>query len=1111
VTNYNDHSDVHFVGKPPPLEPDEVVGGVEVREVGNEGDGWIQSYGIINGGLEIMRQAWGNLQHVFSVRKDHQDPPDLGVKSMPTTIRGTHRYPRRLLSKSPVDLLVVELGGAHTPTETYAATAWEELIDVTEEPKRPKGVVESWTSGAHLWRKGPMSKASITRWGLLGYNTHCKLVRATEVGGAIRQARLIVVRWSQGAPTTWTWGKTERDPELVRAMSNLLTPPGLVPRKSYVTSHGHNIPDARQDPMPANIGSYVRTEKGVRKITAAELARGLGLTKSESENSDQALIERSTSLFIWEYLASSIAGTAPEKSTQELGTREGRDDDTTTNEDTTDRPNFQWTPPDLKPGGLWHSERVKNLRTASLTYSDFQEVYSDGIDRLHIHRGNYNETGPSPKWLQLLWWEFPPEHWEELRAGARQNFLKTPPHLITPNAPMDDEARIAAGQFADELLSLGVVRTIEEGREVLANAPLFVVPKEGQVGEWRVIADMLRGGQNTCVGQDPVFLPRVSHILDEMYRGGYTAVVDLSKFFYNFPTHPDDRPYLGFLHPVSGILYCYFGLAMGAGNSPALATRFGLAFVRKMKEKSALFQGRGRANCWWTSFRSNGYDPDLGHGFVFEGPDGPAVKIWVFVDDFLIHGPTYEKTAAALSFFLDTAVECGFLFHPKKLITPCQEVKYCGVLFNTDDIPCLKIPVSKRERSLAMVEHLQYADPNRTWSRLSLAVVAGVLESLSEATPRRLGHTHLRYFHSLVHPEGGGTGAAQYYTSTRLTDTVRAELAWWARFLETGDGRYARPQRAATLVPTFGDGSGTGTGGTYILPDGEPLRMWLGKWHPYVYQFSSNWKELATLKQTLIRIKRDRGRKTVQGTVVFYFTDNSGVYWIAAAGSSRAAHLHRLIVEIRLLEIELDCFLQVIHVPGLVLIEQGTDGLSRGIWMSALHSLRDEARLLQAIFDPVTFDPSLVWEALPSTTHRSHPWTHKSWNGPWTPTECLNRLTVWCPPPEMARQLLSFLLNTWVERPYTTSALLFIPRTAIGMWHGLSRYVHEIGTIFPHQRTMRFPPLLPIPIIVLYIGPHHCTLSSKNRLERTPISAHERWHRGEAARMRGLPTRPLAK
>ena len=40
--------------------------------------------------------------------------------------------------------------------------------------------------------------------------------------------------------------------------------------------------------------------------------------------------------------------------------------------------------------------------------------------------------------------------------------------------------------------------------------------------------------------------------------------------------------------------------------------------------------------------------------------------------------------------------------------------------------------------------------------------------------------------------------------------------------------------------------------------------------------------------------------------------------------------LHRLIKEIHLLELELECCLQVIHVPGLIMIDQGTDGLIRG-------------------------------------------------------------------------------------------------------------------------------------------------------------------------------------
>ena len=90
-------------------------------------------------------------------------------------------------------------------------------------------------------------------------------------------------------------------------------------------------------------------------------------------------------------------------------------------------------------------------------------------------------------------------------------------------------------------------------------------------------------------------------------------------------------------------------------------------------------------------------------------------------------------------------------------------------------IPCLRIPISKRERALAVVEHLLLA-PARQWSRLSLAVAAGILESLSEATPRRMGHTQLRAFHSLIHPPDSGSGLAPYLTSVCLTEDVIMEL-----------------------------------------------------------------------------------------------------------------------------------------------------------------------------------------------------------------------------------------------------------------------------------------------------------------------------------------------
>jgi hypothetical protein len=83
--------------------------------------------------------------------------------------------------------------------------------------------------------------------------------------------------------------------------------------------------------------------------------------------------------------------------------------------------------------------------------------------------------------------------------------------------------------------------------------------------------------------------------------------------------------------------------------------------------------------------------------FTLESDDGPAVLIWAWVEDFLIHGPNEDKTSRALSLFLDLALDFGLLCQPKKLMPPSQVVKYCGFLLDSLEIPCLQIPVAKWE------------------------------------------------------------------------------------------------------------------------------------------------------------------------------------------------------------------------------------------------------------------------------------------------------------------------------------------------------------------------------------------------------------------------------
>jgi hypothetical protein len=150
---------------------------------------------------------------------------------------------------------------------------------------------------------------------------------------------------------------------------------------------------------------------------------------------------------------------------------------------------------------------MNNLREAANSFPDPTKVIDEGIAALATHPNNYKVDGPAAKRLKLLWWEFPKEHWEPLKEGSRMNFLESPQAAIHENAAMDEEQIQVAANFVDELMDLGAVQTPTEGREILTTAPLFVVPKEGQEGEWRVIADMLRGGQNECIAGDPVYFP----------------------------------------------------------------------------------------------------------------------------------------------------------------------------------------------------------------------------------------------------------------------------------------------------------------------------------------------------------------------------------------------------------------------------------------------------------------------------------------------------------------------------------------------------------------------------------------------------------------------------
>ena len=174
-----------------------------------------------------------------------------------------------------------------------------------------------------------------------------------------------------------------------------------------------------------------------------------------------------------------------------------------------------------------------------------------------------------------------------------------------------------------------------------------------------------------------------------------------------FRTAPNERLYLGLIHPVTNEHYYYDRLPMGTRNSPAASGRFGLSFIRELLQHDVLFGGLALENTVATQMNGSPHIAGLGEGRALMGEDGyAAVLVWLHVDDILLHDPTYNKVAMALTFVMDTALRLGLICQRKKTVPPCQEIKFCGFIYNTTSIPTLSIPEDKISKALVYIDFL---------------------------------------------------------------------------------------------------------------------------------------------------------------------------------------------------------------------------------------------------------------------------------------------------------------------------------------------------------------------------------------------------------------------
>jgi hypothetical protein len=273
------------------------------------------------------------------------------------------------------------------------------------------------------------------------------------------------------------------------------------------------------------------------------------------------------------------------------------------------------------------------------------------------------------------------------------------------------------------------------------------------------------------------------------------------------------------------------------------------------------------------------------------------------------------------------------------------------------------------------------------------------------------------------------------------------------------------PRDFCTLGVAWGDGIGSGSGGTFKWVDSGKLVLpkmeaWMGAWNVTIHSFTSNWRELRTVVETL---KREQVVfQKLRGRMLFYFTYNEFTYYICKEGSSKTLSLNLLVKQLKALELTLGYRLEGIHVPGTTMITQGKDVLRRGIWSNVFNTYFKSFAV--EVFLPAV--PSLYltkWALSHIEILGEHApwWNVKTDTSLWEPQNLMHTNTFWVLSPGITIQGFTAAIVAWVESPWDSSHLFLVTRIQQRSFGRVNTHVEFIGQFkeIPWGRT--HSPLVP--------------------------------------------------
>jgi len=362
------------------------------------------------------------------------------------------------------------------------------------------------------------------------------------------------------------------------------------------------------------------------------------------------------------------------------------------------------------------------------------------------------------------------------------------------------------------------------------------------------------------------------------------------------------------------------------------------------------------------------YDPTRPWVAKYRSSDGKiACDMLIYIDDLRLTGPTAEECWAASRRAASVCNWLGIQDAPRKRREPSQTPgAWAGSVLSTDlgevVVKASEEKWLKAKNHIAWLNEVLLSGADFEHERLESA--RGFLVYMCRAYPAMT--PYLKGIHQTLdswRPDRGQDGwrlsgseravlaaagmlpvvgprdkpPSMVRSAPRLRDDVDALLQMVKP--EVPPRRMVRALTRGVVRYGFGDASGKGFGSTIML--NGVLHYRSGQWSEQIENESSNYRELRNLIEALeeAAIGGD-----LQGCEIFMFTDNDVAEKAFFNGTSSSRSLFELVLRLRMLELHGGWKLHVVHVAGTRMIEEGADGMSRGVFDAGVmlgHSMMD--------------------------------------------------------------------------------------------------------------------------------------------------------------------------